>query len=294
VAAFVTALGVLWLVAAFTPLAGFLATGLIRRDSPSRADAVFVAASSIQQNGELTVTSMSRLVHGIELVAGHQAPALVLSDLTAPYPSYSDAANRLLDHFGVTTELLAINGPNENTHDEAVSLARTCRDRGWKRVIVVTSPYHSLRACAAIEHEGLSVVCSPSAETRYDVRDVYRSDERRRAFSNALHERIGLLVYRWRGWIAADTAAKQQHVQNNRCRYNETQKTAVAQCLMPLHHKHRRRRHSVPDLATYDSIGSCRWHDTRPQLLWASIANQFFLSAHIRHTPRLSTWSIRR
>ena len=209
VAAFVTALGVLWLVAAFTPLAGFLATGLIRRDSPSRADAVFVAASSIQQNGELTVTSMSRLVHGIELVAGHQAPALVLSDLTAPYPSYSDAANRLLDHFGVTTELLAINGPNENTHDEAVSLARTCRDRGWMRVIVVTSPYHSLRACAAIEHEGLSVVCSPSAETRYDVRDVYRSDERRRAFSNALHERIGLLVYRWRGWIAADTAAKQ-------------------------------------------------------------------------------------
>jgi uncharacterized SAM-binding protein YcdF (DUF218 family) len=106
----------------------------------------------------------------------------------------------------VTTELLTIDGPNENTHDEAVSLARTCRDRGWKQVIVVTSPYHSRRACAAVEHEGLSVVCSPSAETRYDLRDLVGSG--RRAFSDVLHERIGLLVYRWRGWITKGTAGR--------------------------------------------------------------------------------------
>jgi uncharacterized SAM-binding protein YcdF (DUF218 family) len=208
VAAFVTALGLIWLVAAFTPLAGFLATGLVRRDSPATADAVFVAASSIQQSGELTATSMSRLVHGIELIAGQQAPALVLSDLKSPHPSYAGAAKTLLEHLGLTTELLTISGPNENTHDEAVSLARSYREREWKRVIVVTSPYHSRRACAAVEHEGLSVVCSPSAETRYDLRDLAGSGGRRLAFSDVLHERIGLLVYRWRGWITDDTAGR--------------------------------------------------------------------------------------
>jgi uncharacterized SAM-binding protein YcdF (DUF218 family) len=196
----VALLGVLWLLVAFTPLVGFLANGLIRRDPPGPADAVFVTASSVHPSGELTATSMSRLVHGIELVADDQAPALVLSDLKPPYPSYGGAAKALLEHLHVATELLTI-GPNGNTRDEVLSLARICRERGWSRVIVVTSPYHSRRACAAVEHEGLSVVCSPSAETRYDLQGLVRSDERRRAFANAIHERIGLVLYWWKGWL---------------------------------------------------------------------------------------------
>jgi uncharacterized SAM-binding protein YcdF (DUF218 family) len=99
-------------------------------------------------------------------------------------------------------------GPNENTRDEALSLARICRERGWKRVIVVTSPYHSRRACAAVEHEGIPVVCSPSVETAFDLNGLVRSDERRRAFSKAAHERIGLLVYWWRGWLTEGAAGR--------------------------------------------------------------------------------------
>jgi uncharacterized SAM-binding protein YcdF (DUF218 family) len=61
-------------------------------------------------------------------------------------------------------------------------------------VIVVTSPYHSRRACAAVEHEGISVACSPSVETTFDLNGLVRSYERRRAFSKTVQERIGLLV----------------------------------------------------------------------------------------------------
>ena len=207
VGAITAALGVLWLLVAFTPLTGWLANGLVRRDPPAPADAVFVNASSIHPTGELTSTAMSRLVHGLELVAEHRAAVLVLSDLKSPHPSYTGAAKPLLEHFGIATELLTA-GPNENTRDEALSLARICRDRGWKRVIVATSPYHSRRACAAVEHEGLSVVCSPSVETTYDLKGLGRSDDRRRAFSAAIHERIGLWVYGWRGWLADGAAGR--------------------------------------------------------------------------------------
>jgi len=207
VSAMTAALGVLWLLVAFTPLAGWLAHGLVRRDPPAPADAVFVTASTIHPTGELTSNAMSRLLHGLELVAEHQAPALVLSDLKRPYASYAGAAKPLLDHFGIVTELL-IAGPNGNTRDEALSLARICRERGWQRVIVVTSPYHSRRACGAVEHEGLSVVCSPSVETNYNLQGLDRSDERRRAFSAAIHERIGLWLYGWKGWLAESGAAR--------------------------------------------------------------------------------------
>jgi uncharacterized SAM-binding protein YcdF (DUF218 family) len=195
----VTALGILWLVVAFTPLTSWLADGLVRRDPPSAADAVFVHASSIYPTGELSATAMSRVLHGVELVAEHQAPALVLSDLNGPYPSYVGATKAMMENLGIAAEVQTV-GKNMNTREEALSLARLCNERGWKRVLVVTSPYHTRRAC--VEHEGLSVVCSPSAETNFDIKGLARTDGRRKAFSAALHERIGLFVYWWRGWLA--------------------------------------------------------------------------------------------
>ncbi len=197
----VAALGALWLLVAFTPLTSWLADGLVRRDPPSAADAVFVHASSIYPSGELSSTAMSRVLHGVELVAEHQAPALVLSDLKSPYPSYAGATKALMENLGIVAEVQTVGG-STNTRDEALSLARLCNERSWKHVIVVTSPYHTRRACAAVEHEGLSVVCSPSAETGFDVKGLARSDSRRRAFTAALHERIGLFLYWWRGWLA--------------------------------------------------------------------------------------------
>jgi uncharacterized SAM-binding protein YcdF (DUF218 family) len=208
VAMLTAGLALLWLLVCFTPVAELLGADLPRRDPPAPADAVFVAASSVHQNGDLTATSMSRLLHGLEVLASGDAPVLVLSDLDGPYPSYATAAKKLMEHFGIRRELEII-GPNHSTRDEAVNLARLCRERGWKRAIVVTAPYHSRRACAAVEHEGVEVVCSPSVETVFDVSDLTRSDERRRAFSSALHERIGLWLYARRGWIDAASADRQ-------------------------------------------------------------------------------------
>jgi uncharacterized SAM-binding protein YcdF (DUF218 family) len=66
---------------------------------------------------------------------------------------------------------------------------------------VVTSPTHSRRACAAFEREGLAVVCVPAVETQFDVESLEKPNDRVRAFGPVIHERLGLLVYRRRGWI---------------------------------------------------------------------------------------------
>ena len=200
VGAVTAVLALLWLVVCFTPFAAWLGDDLARRDPPAPADAVVVAASSVQQSGDLTAVSMSRLLHGLELVAEGDAPVLVLSDLDDPYPSYGSAAKSLMEHFTIRGRVEFV-GPNHTTRDEALSFARLYREREWKRAIVVTSPFHSRRACAAVEHEGVDVVCSPSVETKFDVTDLTRSDERSQAFESAIHERIGLWLYARRGWI---------------------------------------------------------------------------------------------
>ncbi|HEX9203374.1 MAG TPA: hypothetical protein VF964_05385, partial [Vicinamibacteria bacterium] len=54
-------LGLLWLAASYTPLAGWLAAGLVRADPLQRGEAVLVLSSRLQRDGEPTPESASRL-----------------------------------------------------------------------------------------------------------------------------------------------------------------------------------------------------------------------------------------
>jgi uncharacterized SAM-binding protein YcdF (DUF218 family) len=194
------AMAALWAVVAFTPLVRGLARDLPRRDALASADAVFVLGSRIQADGELTEVAMSRLLRALELVGEHRAGRLILSELAPPSRSHAQAARALMDSLGLHPELLVV-GPIANTHDEAVAVTRLCHERGFSRLLVVTSPTHARRASAVFEAQGITVISSPAAETRFDLETLDRSDDRLRAFAAVLHERIGLWVYRRRGWV---------------------------------------------------------------------------------------------
>jgi uncharacterized SAM-binding protein YcdF (DUF218 family) len=194
------ALALLWLVVAWTPLTRALAAGLTRRDEPAPADAVYVLASAVRQNGDLSAEALARLVHGLELVHDGLAPRLILSELDPPANHYAEGAARIMRRFGIATELVAV-GPVHTTHDEAVLVGKLCRERGLTRLLLVTSPYHSRRAAAAFEAEGLTVISSPSMEPRYDVDFLEHPDDRLRAFADIVHERLGAWIYARRGWL---------------------------------------------------------------------------------------------
>jgi uncharacterized SAM-binding protein YcdF (DUF218 family) len=196
----VIALAALWLTVAFTPLAAHLARGLTRRDTVGPADAVLVLSSRLQKDGELTPPALSRLVHGLELLGEGRAPRIVLSELDPPAPSYAAVARTLMGNLGLSRELLSV-GPVSRTRDEAVQVADLCRRQGWHRLLVVTSPSHSRRACAAMEREGLEVICSPAVETEFDVENLDRPPERLRSFRSSIHEWLGLWLYERRDWV---------------------------------------------------------------------------------------------
>ncbi|MGH7899011.1 MAG: YdcF family protein [Candidatus Binatia bacterium] len=196
-----TALLMLWAIVAFTPLSRWLAKDLPRRDPAAPSDAIYVSVAGIQDDGELTAIAFSRFMHGIELLAEGLAPALVVSNLRAPSPPYTPSVRALLDRLRVSGQLVIV-GSAGNTHEEAAAVAALCRERGWRRILLVTSPYHSRRAAAALEHEGVETISSPSVETDFDAETLRRTRDRRRAFGSLIHEWVGLWIYRRRGWIA--------------------------------------------------------------------------------------------
>ena len=203
VAPVVAALGLLWLGVTFTPLTGWMARDLLRRVPLQKADAVFVLASGLQSDGDLSPSSMSRLVRGLELIGEGWAPRLILSELPEPHPRFRDAASKLIESLGLEPEIIIV-GPIRNTHDEAVAVGAVVRARTFDRIIVVTAPSHTRRASAALEAEGVTVTSIPSQQIRFDFENLAESfdaDSRVRAFGPVLHERVGLVYYRLRGWI---------------------------------------------------------------------------------------------
>jgi uncharacterized SAM-binding protein YcdF (DUF218 family) len=196
----VALLALLWLAVSFTPVTSWLAEGLVRRDPVEAADAVFVFASRVQEDGDPTTDAMSRLLKGVELVAAGRAPRLLVSEVAPPSGPYAPLARAWLEAFARSGEVVSV-GRIVNTHEEAVAVAKMCRERGWRRVLAVSSPTHTRRAAAALEKEGLVVFAVPSVETRFDLERLNWPGDRREAFAAIAHERLGLVVYRRRGWI---------------------------------------------------------------------------------------------
>ena len=193
-------LGALWLVVAFTPAARLVGGGLVRSDPVRPGDAVLVLGSRIQPDEDPTPAAESRLLRGLELLAEGRAPRLVVTEQPPPEAAYAPTARRLMERFRLEGELVAV-GPIRNTRDEAVAAGRLCRERGWRTLLVVTSPTHTRRACATVESEGLEVVCVPAVETQFDLEGLQRPYDRLALFGHILHERLGYWVYRRRGWI---------------------------------------------------------------------------------------------
>ena len=187
-----------WLLIAFTPLTRTLARGLDRQDPRTPVDAVYVLASGVQADGDLTPVALARLVAGLTEAKLNSTP-LVIAEQPG-MAAYSDGTRSLMANLELDTELITV-GPINNSRDEAVAVARLFREQGWSSVAVVTSSAHSRRASAAFEAEGLTVIARPARETIYDFERLDAPDERLRSAGGLFHERIGILYYRLRGWI---------------------------------------------------------------------------------------------
>lgn len=197
------ALGLLWLCVAFTPLTSWMANRVVRYDTPSAGDAIFIAAANLQPEGHFSPTALSRLTHGLDLLDEGLAPVLILTRPVGQSPSAADATVDLMEALDIRRPVVIL-GPVKNTRDEAKLVGEYCHEHGIGRLLVVTSPSHSLRVSRALEHEGVTVTSSPSEETGFDIAHLgwgAASGSRLQAFRRLIHEHVGYWQYRLRSWI---------------------------------------------------------------------------------------------
>lgn len=195
---------VLFVVVAYTPLIIGTARARIRADPvPPHADAVVVLSAGVTADGFLQLQGLDRLLTGLGLIKRGIAPSLMITreerDLGDRKVSTAADQERVIALAGVVKFVAT---PLEaSTHDEAMAVKRIADQAGWKRIILVTSPFHTRRACATFERVGLTVSCVPSDSRDIAVRSLDNPHDRVGAFSTLIYELAATLQYKRRGWI---------------------------------------------------------------------------------------------
>jgi uncharacterized SAM-binding protein YcdF (DUF218 family) len=192
------------LVIAYTPLIVSPARNLIRRDAlPTSANAVVVLSAGVTADGFLHQQGLDRLLKGLQLVRAGVSPVLVVTREQREVHDRKVTAVRDQDSLaalaGVTNVVAT---PLEaSTHDEAIAVALIAKKSGWTRIVLVTSPFHSRRACATFEKAGLAVSCAPSDSRDVAVGTMDTADDRVGAFGMWIYEMAATLQYRRKGWL---------------------------------------------------------------------------------------------
>lgn len=211
-------LGFGWLYLCATGVFASFLMDLLERDFTPRAMSVIQPADAIvllggAMRGDTHMGTLpdlnqqaDRLVAAVALYRMGKAPVLVLSG-GGPAGDRPEAEQMrdLLRVMGVPDSAMVLESRSRDTHDNAVYTADILQERGWRRVLLVTSAFHMRRAQAAFAAQGVDVTPAPTDYQRLvtgsswpgltpGIKNLQRT-------TLAFHELIGFVVYRARGWI---------------------------------------------------------------------------------------------
>jgi uncharacterized SAM-binding protein YcdF (DUF218 family) len=140
-----------------------------------------------------------RATRAAELYHERYAPVILASGRhLRPYITVADLMLRDLTDRGVpASAVLRAASAVANTREEAVLMRSICEKRGWKKVLVVTSNYHSRRTHYIFERVfagGPEFRVIAARDSDYNPRNWWRS---RLAWKRFLYESVGIAVASW-------------------------------------------------------------------------------------------------
>jgi uncharacterized SAM-binding protein YcdF (DUF218 family) len=180
------------------------------------AQAIVVLGGSLKMpNGShplVGITNSSdRMLEALRLYRAGKAPIVVLSGGDNPLLAKdrnlheADEMRAILNEWGVPDSAILVENGSINTRENALFTYRLLEPRSIQRVILVTSAIHMPRAASTFRRAGFEVVPVPADfltgwEKRFSLFDWFPSSGALMNSKDAMHEWLGLCVYRMRGW----------------------------------------------------------------------------------------------
>jgi uncharacterized SAM-binding protein YcdF (DUF218 family) len=154
-------------------------------------------------------STLYRCLRGLEMYRqGPPCPVFVSGGRISPEnadPSCAQVMRDFLEHSGVASADLVVEEESQSTYENAVATARLLKERGIRKILLVTDGLHLHRAVLCFEAQGLEVVpcgCSYRARAlRWSATELMPTTHAAQGVRAALYEYVALLVYTWQGRI---------------------------------------------------------------------------------------------
>lgn len=154
-----------------------------RQDARPVSDAIVVLGAS-QYDGTPSDVFAARLRHAADLYEAGVAPRVITVGGSAPGDRFTEAAagEEFLVELGVPRKRVLAVGEGRDTLESLEAYADVAAERGWGSAVLVTDPWHSLRARTMARDLGLDAYSSPTrsgpivqtrgTQARYIVRET--------------------------------------------------------------------------------------------------------------------------
>ena len=152
----------------FTPVIELIGAPLAVKDPLKKADAIVVLGGGWENKDQLSKSTMERYKYGMKLFQKGYGKYIIFSggNLTGePTEAHAMAEMALAD--GFPSESIIVEDSSETTWQNTLFVKKILLEKQLKTVILVTSPYHSLRARTMFKDKEVSVMSAPVPNSEF-------------------------------------------------------------------------------------------------------------------------------
>lgn len=189
----------LFAVAVSSKLSSYYAQPLKASGGPLRSDAIVLMSHGQFGSEWLSLVGAQRTLGALKLYREGYATTIISSGSNPPRWDQAALQAAWLQQAGVPASAIVVEDASRRTRDSAVHVARIMKERGWRSLVVVVSELDAPRVRMVFRKEKLEPSFLEVPESGPSV-DLFGRGYPA-VFWHATYEYLGLVFYRWKGWI---------------------------------------------------------------------------------------------
>ncbi|MDD4979827.1 MAG: ElyC/SanA/YdcF family protein [Candidatus Omnitrophica bacterium] len=197
----------LWLLIFYTPVIWYLAEPLKIVNKPQKADAIVVLGGGVGESGKAGQGYEERVDYAVKLYNEGYAGHLIFSTGYGYVFKEAQLMKSLAISLGVPNEAIVLEENSANTYENIKFVEEILLKRNWKKVLLISSPYHMRRAALVIRKNapGITVIYTPIKSRFYshDISPAKKISKRidLKQIKGIIHEYLAIAYYWWKGGL---------------------------------------------------------------------------------------------
>jgi uncharacterized SAM-binding protein YcdF (DUF218 family)/glycosyltransferase involved in cell wall biosynthesis len=176
------------------------ASPLVLSAPPAAADAIVVFAGGVGESGKAGGGAQERIAQAVALYKGRYAPVLILSSGYVYSFQEAEVMRALAVDQGVPASAILLERRATNTYQNVKFVEEILREHSWRRILLVSSPYHMRRALLVWHKQAPDVTVLPTPVTESQFYEHARGATLEQV-RGILQEYVAIFGYWRRGWV---------------------------------------------------------------------------------------------